>query len=263
MLEQQLQIAQDFREQYHWINELRNIRKGKEDSRLEFKEEELAANLRLELKDVRIMLRMLDLIDAFLIWKDIPGEYDYPKLDKAEEVFRQLEKAVKKYAKDHTKRDVLQKAVFNLIEERPSETRLYKHVGDLIKNFDQIYTKIKNTFQATTKLNKNDTGGGGKELLDELLEPDENNASTMFDDPKIASENSATLIDIIADVNAENKEKRDTEAVYESVSAALRELQGLTIENDTAKTGSIKNKLEQIISASERLLDELKEFNDQ
>lgn len=262
MLEQQLQIAEDFREQYHWINELRNIRKGKEDSRFELKEEELASNLRLELKDVRIMLRILDLVDAFLIWKNIPGEYDYPKLDKAEEVFRQLEKAVKKYAKNHAKREALQKSVFNLIEERPSETRLYKHVGDLIKNFDQIYVKIQIASQenVTTKSNESEAGSND-ELLDELLGSDQESTTTIFDNQENASENSAKLIDIIADVNAENKEKRDTEAVYESVSAALRELQGLTIENDTAKIGSIKSKLEQIISASERLLNELKEFN--
>lgn len=260
MLEQQLQISQDFREQYHWINELRNIRKGIEDTRLEFREEELAENLRLELKDVRIMLRMLDIIDAFLIWKNIPGEYDYSKLDKAEEVFRQLEKAVKKYSKDHNKSKSLQRAVFNLIEERPSETRLYKHVGDLIKNFDQIYNKLLGLGNEATIIGADETittNTDDDDLFDELIDEGQETVNTVFDNPENAAENSSKLIDLIADVNAENKEKRDLEAVYESVSSALRELQGLTIENDTAKLGSIKSKLEQIISASERLLNEI------
>jgi len=264
MLEQQLQISQDFREQYHWINELRNIRKGKEDTRLEFKEEELAENLRLELKDVRIMLRMLDLIDAFLIWKNIPGEYDYPKLDKAEEVFRQLEKGIKKYSKDHDKSKALQRAVFNLIEERPSETRLYKHVGDLIKNFDQIYSKLLGLDNETTIIGTEETKStntDNDDLFDELIDEGQETVSTIFDNPENATETSSKLIDLIADVNAENREKRDLEAVYESVSSALRELQGLTVENDTAKIGSIKSKLEQIISVSERLLNEITALN--
>ncbi len=261
MLEQQLQISQDFREQYHWINELRNIRKGTEDPRLEFKIEELAENLRLELKDVRLMLRMLDLIDAFLIWKNIPGEYDYPKLDKAEEVFRQLEKAIKKYSKDHNKSKSLQRAVFNLIEEPPSETRLYKHVGDLIKNFDQINSRLfglENETTVSTTEEIQSPNSDDDDLFDELIDEGEETITTVFDNPENASDTSSKLVDLIADVNAENREKRDLEAVYESVSSALRELQGLTIEGDTAKIGSIKSKLEQIISASERLLNEIK-----
>ena len=65
---------------------------------------------------------------------------------------------------------------------------------------------------------------------------------------------------MIADIKAENKEKKNAEAVYESVSTALRELQGLAFDDDTSKIDSIINKLKQIISTSERLLQEAKEF---
>lgn len=259
-LEQQLQITQDFREEYHWINELRNIKKGLDDKRLGLTLEEIAANLRIDLKDIRILLRMLDLVDAFLIWRKIPGQYDYPKLDRAEEVFRQLEKAIKKYVKDDHKREALQNAVFNLIEQRPAESRLYGYVGDLIRNFDQIHAKIENndtSSSAGANPPKQETKGT---VLDSLLEGETVVTTTIFDDPDKAIENASTIIEIIEDIKAENKEKRDTEAVYESVSAALRELQGLTIDSDTAKIGSIKNKLEQIISVSQRLIEELKPF---
>jgi hypothetical protein len=64
-------------------------------------------------------------------------------------------------------------------------------------------------------------------------------------------------VEAIADVKAENKEKRDSEATYEGVSAALRELQGLIIDSDTAKLGSIKSKLEQIISSAKRLQSDI------
>lgn len=256
-LEQQLQISQDFREDYHWINELKNIRKGLNDRRLEFTEKELASNLRLELRDLKIKLRMLDLIDAFLIWKKIPGEYDYPKLDDAKEIFQQLEKASKKYAKDPVKRESLQNAVFTLIEERPPAGRLYNYVMELFRSFDQVSQRISNESDKEDSSKKvgsvNETP---PDILDDLLREDDNSVSQIFDNHENASENASKLIEVIADVQAENKEKRDTEAAYEAVSSALRELQGLTIDNYTAKISSIKNKLEQIISASNRLLDE-------
>jgi len=44
-LEQRLQISEDFKEDYHWINELRNIRRGIEDKRFEYSENEMAKNL--------------------------------------------------------------------------------------------------------------------------------------------------------------------------------------------------------------------------
>lgn len=261
MLEQQLQISQDFREEYHWINELRNIRKGKEDSRLDFTEGELATNLRLELKDVRIMLRTLDQVDAFLLWKKIPGEYDYPKLDDAEEVFGQLEKATKKYAKDNNKRESLQNAVFSLIESRPPKGRLYGFVMDLIRTFDQIYDIKQQTNIGSSNVTNNVKEGENTDLLDDLINDDSNPDDSLFEDPTEATANSTDLVEIIADIKADNKEKEDSEAVYESVSTALRELQGLSIDNDTSKIGSIKNKLEQIISTSQQLLEELKAFD--
>lgn len=256
-LEQQLQISQDFREDYHWINELKNIRKGLDDRRLEFTEKELASNLRLELRDLKIKLRMLDLIDAFLIWKKIPGEYDYPKLDDAKEIFQQLEKASKKFAKDPVKRESLQNAVFTLIEERPSAGRLYNYVMELFRSFDQVSQRITNESDKEASNKKVGTvNENPPDILDDLLREDDNSVSQIFDNHENASENASKLIEVIADVQAENKEKRDTEAAYEAVSSTLRELQGLTIDNYTAKISSIKNKLEQIISASNRLLDE-------
>ena len=68
---------------------------------------------------------------------------------------------------------------------------------------------------------------------------------------------SAMLVETIADVKAENRERKDAEAVYTAVSTALRELQGLKIEDSTAKITSINNKLGQIIKVSTKLLNEV------
>jgi hypothetical protein len=259
-LEQQLQISQDFKEDYHWINELKNIRRGKRE--FKFTDIELTNNLRLSgVPELKTKIRTLDLIDAFLLWKNTPGEYDYSKLDDTEEIFRQLEKATKKYGKDATKREKLQNAVFTLIEHRPTAGRLYGHVMSLIKDFDKVYAKaaqdessIDDAPPPYGTVSSTDSG-----LLFELA--DNNSTPDIFSDPENAAENADKLMEAIEDVKAENKEKRDTEAVYEGVSAALRELQGLVIDQDTAKLNTVINKLNEIIKISTQLLRDTEKQN--
>lgn len=259
-LEQELQISQDFREPYHWINELRNIKKGLEDKRYQYKENEIADRLRIDIKDLRAKRKMLQLLDAFLIWKGIEGQYDYLKLEDTEQIFIQLEKAQKKY-KDPVKSSELSNAVFTLIEQKPPKGRLYGYVMDLIKNFDQVYAR----FQENQKVKQQKQSDKSPEttsdnVLDEILGDDDISSETIFSDAKDAETLASTLVEKIADVKAENKEKTDSEAVYQAVSTALRELQGLTIDNDTSKLDSIKSKLEQIVHTSTVLLDQLKTY---
>ncbi|WP_343604334.1 hypothetical protein [Fluviicola sp.] len=256
-LEQELQISQDFREPYHWINELRNIRRGIEDKRYDFKEAEMAKRLRIDSRELKSKLRMLDLIDSFLSWKGFDNQYDYIKLDDTEQIFIQLEKAGKRYKDPEVFRE-LRNAVFTLIEERPSKGRLYGYVSDLIKHFDLIYDKMQKDFieSSSEQIYESNKPTSGN-LLDSILDGEVEGKKQFFNEHTKSPENSNQLIEKIADVKALLKEKSDSEAVYESVSVALRELQGLSIDDDTAKTESIKSKLEQIIAISSELLAEL------
>ncbi|MBK9636723.1 MAG: hypothetical protein IPO63_02500 [Bacteroidetes bacterium] len=262
-LEQELQLSQDFREPYHWINELRNIRRGIEDSRYKYTEKEMAQRLRMSLSEIKSKLKMLDLIDAFLIWKNIDENYDYEKLDETEQIFIQLEKVSKKYKNDDAKFRELRNAVFHLIEVKPAKGRLYNYVMDLIRNFDQIYLKLiserKSEEKKTLKKNKNEI-----EFIDQFddLIADLDTPTEIFTDSKNATDLALILVEKIADAKAENKEKNDVEAVYEAVSTALREIQGLVIDTDTAKIDSVRNKLNQIIQASNELLIQIKDNED-
>jgi len=259
-LEQELQISQDFREPYHWINELKNIRKGMDDKRFNFKENEMAKRLRIDIKELRAKRRMLELIDSFLIWRGIEGQYDYSKLEDTEQIFIQLEKAIKKYTEPN-KLDELKNAVFVLIEQKPSKGRLYGYVMDLIKNFDSVYAKILN--ENSTPINNVPIiieTSDSDNILDDILDGDVAPSVTLFKESSKSVELAASLIEKIADVKAENKERNDTEAIYESVSLALRELQGLNIENETAKKEEIRNKLIQISKTCDELLSQLNSF---
>ena len=261
-LEQELQMSKDFKEDYHWINELSNIERGIRDKRFGYSEEEMAKRLRMTKQVIQSKLRMKELIDQFLIWRRREGEYDYPNLDEAEEIFRQLEKGVKKYAQNPFMAGELKNAVFNLIEEKPSEGRLYGHVTSLIRDFEDVYSRTRPqlTLQppAIALVESEDGGVTNESILDELLIDGIDTEQASDWNPVFAESDAAPsvvpmLVEAIEDVRAEKRERKNAEAVYDAVSKALRELQSISIDAETTKVESIVSKLEQIIDISVNL----------
>ena len=255
-LEQVIQISQDFKEDYHWINELANISRGIRDKRFNYSEDEMAKRLRISKADIKAKLVMMDLVDSFLYWKEMPKAYDYSKLDDAEEIFRQLERGLRKYRVDDPKHRELMHAVFNLIEHRPATGRVYFYVTALIKDFDRVYERMKDTVQVSQ------VGDGetlyalqtGNDILAEILEETRAEYDELFSDSRQAPDISPILAEKIRDVKEENKERKDTEAVYDAVSAALRQLQGLVITSNTARLASIVSKLQEVQARADELL---------
>ena len=82
----------------------------------------------------------------------------------------------------------------------------------------------------------------------------------MVQHQKISKNNLFLIQDTIKDIKAETSEKKDAEAIYKSVSNALREMQGLSIDKNTTKIEEIYNKLEELIKISSGLLKKAKKF---
>jgi len=264
-LELELQISQDFKEPYHWVNELMDIEQGINDKTIDEGEKELARRLRVEVPKLKAMLRMKLFVDSFLAWKGKKGEYDYEKLDDAEQDFIELEKETRKskFISDPVLLDQAQKAVFVLIDEKPKEGRSYAWIRDLFKHFEKIYENVKkdsgeSDSSATVKPVKKN------EILD-ILAGDDAKAQTkdIFTDSssKAVQEKSILIQRAIKDVKAESMEKKDAEAVYDSVSEALRQLQGLVIYKNTAKLEGVHNKLEEILKISSDLMNQAKKYH--
>ena len=227
--------------------------------------EEIARRLHIDAPSFQSKLRMKNLVDIFLSWKGIKGEYDYEKLDDAEQDFMELEKETRKskYKNDPALLDQAQKAVFIIIDEKPREGRSYSWIRDLFRNFDQVYSRIKQKEEAknppiTPPAKKGET------LLDTLAGEESGsgqivnvfNGST----PEDIKEQSVLIQETIKDIKAETSEKKDAEAIYKSVSNALREMQGLSIDKNTTKIEEIYNKLEELIKISSGLLKKAKKF---
>jgi hypothetical protein len=259
-LEQELQIAKDFKLDYHWINELKNIKKGMSDTRFQYSESEMAERLRISLNDVKLKIKMFDYVEAFLQWKGITGQFDYDKIDEAEQAFIELAKNHKKFEKSPKKLTEFRNAVFSMIEEKPTKGRLYNYITYLAKNFDSIYnyltkdTDKKKVEKKAIKNGEDDKQSRGNEL-DEILDGlDDDGIQDIFSDKNDAEDNSDKIQSAIGAIKNINKEKDDAELVFNSVSTALASLQGLEINNDCAKLDAIIKKLDEI----ERVTKELK-----
>lgn len=258
-LELDLQISQDFKEAYHWINELIDIEQGMKDRSIEENEDEIARRLHIDKERLNSKLRMKILVDKFLDWKGKSGEYDYEKLDESEQDFKELEKESRKskFKNNPLLLEQAQKAVFVLIDQKPAEGRSYAWIRDLFRHFEQVYENIKQKTELPKTKAKSPAKGG---ILDALAGDESLEIVDVFNDSDTVSveKNSKLLQETIKDVKAENTEKRDMEAVYESVSEALRQLQGLVITDHTAKIESVHNKLEEILKLTSELLKQTK-----
>jgi hypothetical protein len=256
-LEQELQISQEFKDPYHWINELLNFYKGIHDKNLNDTEDQMAARLRINKASLKSKLRMMDLVDQFLQWKKIPGKYNYEKLDAAEEVFRQLERATPKIANASERRE-LAKAVYVLVENPPATGRLYAHVGYLIRNWKEVYRRVAKENGKAGGKRKTEKKPSGDDLLHKIAEADlPNNFSPVFDDHLKSEKLGKDILEAISDIRAESKDRKDSEAAYEGISAALRELQSIVIYDYSTNLKGAKSKLTEIRSKVDGLLKDV------
>ncbi len=207
------------------------------------------------------------------------GHYDYEKLDDTEQVFMDLEKALRSHSfkKDIEKQDDLKKAIFGLIENKPKKGRVYDYVGDLIRKIDQLRTENVETLSTnvvkihqvieeddikTKDQSLSDDGVVKKKQVqdpfDALLESESKKETKKvfigFDNPEEAKNNITGLLDKLEDIKALEKEKNNKDALYESVSKSLRELQGLSVSPESSKLDVVNIKLIQIKEKCDELI---------
>lgn len=262
-IEQELQLSQDFKQEYHWINELMSIDYGLRE--LNTSVEVMAKRLRIDQKDVIIRRDRKFLIDKFLEWKNMPNRYDYGMLDDTEQAFTDLEKFLRNTKFNSLQKQEVQLAVFNLIEKRPDEGRLYSHINNLFSNFEEIHeilvTDLENQAVAGSS-QKNPVSSSGDSLLDNLAgleNQDDKNISSVKDflDPSKASINTVHILDAINDIVAEKGENKVNETLYAGVDKALRALSGLSFSVKYTRLHETKEKLKIIVKKASLLIEEI------
>lgn len=265
-LEQELQMAVDFREPYHWVNELRNISIGLNEKGIN--KERMAKRLRLKVSDLEARERAKELIDQYLDWLGLSGRYDYEKIDQAEEIFRQLEKGVKRIKNEQRKQELIY-AIFHLLEHPPEEGRLYTHVTGTIRNWDEVYEKVATEVSSidepiadTSDKMIGERSGEDDDLIDEILlvEDDENAPDVeIFSTTEPSKDVSQMIYNASEDVKASQREKNKTEQLFNGVSKALRELQSIQVAKDSSNLEATKLKLDQLIKRANELITKINE----
>jgi len=226
----------------------------------------MARRLRIKPTAVTEARRKKYLIDEFLEWLKFPDRYDYIMLDDAEQVFSDLEKFLRTSNYNQEKKEQVKLAVFNLIENRPEEGRLYAHVKNLFKNFDEILKRLAQNDEDSQKSNltqdKPDEKG---DLLEKIVnggyeKKDDTQVNTELKNPESAGKNSPQLISILTDVMAENRERDNYEALYEGVNRVLRLIIPLSVASNSTKLEETKEKLKSIQKKTSELIEKIEKI---
>lgn len=272
-IEQVLQVSKDFKQPYHWVNELISIDFGFNDRKKS--PENLAKILRIKVADVLSKRDQKLLVDEFLEWKDIPGAYNYKMLNDVEQVFSDLEKFLHRSRFSTSLKEEAKLAVFNLIEHRPSEGRLYGHVGGVLKHFADIHEKLlkdqeseKDRETEASEAEKN--SNSGDPIVDEILkagkaEKGSGGDETLvnLDNPSQSAENTVSLIAALEEIQAEKEEENKNDSLVNGISKALKTLSGLRYSSNSTNLDEAQQKLRLIIKKSSSILEEIRTSDDQ
>ena len=272
LIEQTLQVSKDFKQPYHWINELISIDFGLYDRKKT--PDSMAKLLRIDVKSVLAKRDQKLLVDEFLEWKGIPKSYNYKMLNDAEQAFSELEKFWRTSKLNQTQKEQAKLALFNLIENRPPEGRLYGYIGPLFKNFSDLHERLLKEEAEDVSI-----GSEGKPkvsnqdkpidpLIKDILSLDPqvgNNKPKKVEslaDPTKSFTNTIKIIDALGDVRAEKDEQNKNDSLITGIDKALKTLSGLNFTLNSTSLEEAEKKLLLIIKKSSSLLEAIRSNND-
>lgn len=233
LLETELQISQDFKAEYNWVNKLKKIRKlnaihGLTPSQIRDK-------MRLKSsQEVNTLLEMLDLIDLYLERNGMPGEYYRVGPEKTQQAFlttAERHKAIKNPVMAEKFRD----RAFTLIDSPPREGRLYDHLSYLAKNLSKIVERDEASCEVEDEapdqsLAKHSEPEPSDALFDDPLAGIDSagwGAETgpdWYSSPDSSAEKATHLVNLIGSVKAETEEAADAMRAFKKAEDALARL---------------------------------------
>lgn len=244
-LEMELQVRQDFKAGYDWVNELLAIRDGMEKYHLE-RRTDFAELMNLQSpQEVTLRLNMLAMVDAYLARNGLSGKYH--RVGPPE----QLEEAFRTIAKRHAKlrenlREPFRIRSFALIDDPPSEGRIYDHLNSLASELPRIMEREKRTYNVAEPHEarpaaRDDPIG----LIPVEVEPDER-IEDIYRTPERAASHAPDFTDILLGVEeSERDRKRGTQAL-KSAAAALSKLESMVIDDTTQDLFAVAAQLDAI-----------------
>jgi hypothetical protein len=134
-LEARLQFDEDIKDDYSWAAEAFTIR----TKSAHYSQEVLAKIYRKGPKELNQLLERLEIAEAYLARRQKQGQYH--RVERAEEAFKQLQRACRKLTDSPAKEEFLREIAYTLIED-PAGDRVYAYIPKALAILDNIRTTL-------------------------------------------------------------------------------------------------------------------------
>jgi hypothetical protein len=251
-LEAQLQIQQDIKSDYSWIDKAFMLRKKVE----KYPAKILAQRYELKLKDIKTDIALIDFVDDYLESRDTPRIYSH--VVKEQHTFRKLYENRAKLPTEQDKQ-ILDQIAYKLIDDpgKGGLGRVYAAIPDIRQGFKKIMLALEEDLPKPKepKKPKSEITKAKK-----LLGGSSNKSSWVLDAVK-SKENTEKVIDIVVDIVETERQssriKKDANVVLTKVQAANTALKSaLHFANDKAAKKGVQEQIMEV----ENSLKELKKW---
>ena len=134
-LEARLQFDEDIKDDYSWAAEAYTIR----SKQTNYSPDDLARIYRKTPKELTQLLERLEIAETYLARKNKEGQYH--RVERAEEAFKQLQRASRKLTDSPAKEEFLREIAYTLIED-PAGDRVYAYIPKALAILDNIRTTL-------------------------------------------------------------------------------------------------------------------------
>ena len=257
-LEGRLQVAPEGRAEYSWIDEAMLYRDLRDDK---WSEDEIASLYGKKVGEVREPIAMLEDAERFLASRGKQGRYSL--VLKKEYAFKQLQKCRKSCADDEPKKQLLTAVADLMIDDADgAEGRLYESIPDAFRYLDDIARVLQDEIveQVIDEPAADDGldilgNGDCAPLRDQVLEA--------VKSPDNAATARAVVKDVIEEMRASEKERKDATYCLRQVQQAYTRLQSsLSAFDTTTQTSGMAALLANIDSAVRELRERIKQDGD-
>jgi len=245
-IEQRLQMSQDGKADYNWVDELLTIQANIEDFGMTIPE--LAKDMNKKKSTVENQLRMLTLIDIYLDRSNKKGQYFVVEGD--EQAFKTLAQGHARFEGDASKQTLLLDYAFPIILENQAGESKHKRIGKIVENFPQIQARVYASI------------GSGRETVETPKSIDILSSlpelSTVQDVKLALNESSSDMVhEVIRSIDRERELEHQANGPAEAVAQAATLLKNVHLTESMTKVKQFRGQLKTIRKTCDDLLEKL------
>ena len=245
-IEQRLQMSQDGKADYNWVDELLTIQSNIEDFGMTIPE--LAKDMNKKKPTVENQLRMLKLIDIYLDRSQKNGQYFEVESD--EQAFKTLAQGYARHEGDAAKQALLLDFAFPIILNNQAGESKHKRIGKIVDNLPQVRARVSAEF-ATTMTASQDS------LSSDILSSIPSQSSTPEVKLELNKSTSEMVHEVIRGLDRDRELEDRANGPAEAVAQAATLLKNVQLTESMTKVKQFRGQLKAIRKTCDELLEKL------